>query len=129
MDSEDTIRVILAVGENRSLAGKLCQELDGRDGIVLAGELAGGEEMPAVAAASADVLVVAGEAGADTARRLAEAVPGVPVVLITDNVIRDLVPAVKAGVAGLLPADVAGSDLIETIRRVHLWSGRSAALV
>ncbi len=129
MDSEDTIRVILAVGENRSLAGKLCQELDGSDGIVLTGGFAGGEEMSAVAAASADVLVVAGEAGANTARRLAEAVPGVPVVLITDNVIRDLVPAVKAGVAGLLPADVAGSDLIETIRRVHLWSGRSAALV
>ncbi len=129
MDSEDTIRVILAVGESRSLVGRLYQELDGRDGIVVAGEFAGGEEMSAVAAASADVLVVAGDGGADAARRLAEVVPGARVVLVTDNLVRDLAPAVKAGVAGLLPADAAGADLIETIRRVHLWSPRSAALV
>ena len=133
MDSEDTIHVILAAGENRTLAEKLHQELEGQDGISLAGEFAGGEGMPAVATASAtasaDVIVIAGEAGLDTARRLAETAPRARVVLVTDNVVRDLAPAVKAGVAGLLPADAAAGDLIETIRRVHLWSPRSVALV
>ncbi len=128
MDSEDTIRVILAAGENRTLAEKLHEELEGREGISLAGEFAGVEEMPTVATASADVIVIAGEAGLDTARRLAEAAPRARVVLVTDNVVRDLAPAVKAGVAGLLPADAAAGDLIETIRRVHLWSPRSVAL-
>ncbi len=129
MDSEDTIRVVLAAGENRILAARLCQELDGEDGIFLVGEFVGDQETPGVAAVSADVVVVAGEGGVEAVRSLTEAAPRARVVLVTDNVVRDLVPAVKAGIAGLLPADAAGSDLIETIRRVHLWSPRSVALV
>ncbi len=133
MDSEDTIRVILAAGEDWIMAEKLHREMEGRDGISLVGEFADGEGMPAVATASAtasaDVIVIAGEAGLDTARRLAEAAPRARVVLVTDNLVRDLAPAVKAGVAGLLPADAADGDLIETIRRVHLWSPHLVALV
>lgn len=129
MDTEDTIRVIIAVGNNRALAGKLKQELEGRDGISLAGEFAVGEGIPEVAAALVDVIVIAGGAGVESVSSLTEAAPQARIILVTDNVVRDLAPAVTAGVAGLLPADAADGDLIETIRRVHLWSLHSVALV
>ncbi len=127
METENTIRVTIAAGEDRTLAEELHLQLEGRDGISLAGELAGGEEMPA--ASAADMIIVAGQINGDNVRRLVEAAPRARVVLVTDNVVRDLAPAIKAGVAGILPADAEAGDLIETIRRVHLWSHRLVALV
>lgn len=128
MEKED-IKVMFVAGGDQALAAKLRQGMEESDGITLAGEFAGGEEVTAMAVALADVIVVAGDAGIDTARRLAEAGSRARVVLVTDSVIRDLASAAKAGVAGLLPANVTLADLIETIRRVQLWAPHSVALV
>jgi len=136
MNTDDTIRVLLVDGSrNETTTGSLRQTLSGVTGIMLTGEVGSGEE--ALAAArhlQPDVIVMLADCGMpgmdsiDTAGVIAgERLPA-RVVILTENVVRSLVPAVKAGVAGLFSPDAGHEELLMAIRRIHQWSPYSVSM-
>ena len=136
MNSDDIIRVLVVNGGgDEATTGKLRRTLNAGTGIRVAGEVGSGEEALAAARLlSPDVIVILadsempgmGSLGA-TRAITAERLPA-RVVLITENVAKNLVPAVKAGVAGLCSPSAVGQELLSTIHRIHQWSPYTLSL-
>ena len=132
---DDAIRVVLA-GSDETGMERLSRELDEAEGIVVCAEVAGSEEaLAATGAFSPDIVVMLADSLApgpdslDTVRSISEAGLVANVILVAENPIYYLIPAVKSGIAGLLPARMAEGELVNLVRKVHVWSGRPAALV
>ena len=133
MNTDDTIRVLVVnAGGDDATMGKLRRTLSGDTGIRVAGEVSSGEE--ALAAArhlSPDVIVILADGDmADTdsigaTRAITEERLPARVVLVTENITKNLVPAVKAGAAGLCSPSADGEELLSTIHRIHQWSSYS----
>ncbi len=58
----------------------------------------------------------------DTTRAITEAQLPAKVIIITENPLQYLVPAIKTGTAGILPRNISQNDLLSAIRIIHLWS-------
>jgi len=69
-----------------------------------------------------------GTDGIDAAGAITETRPWVRVVVVTRNVVRYLIPAVKAGVAGILSPDISSDELLSAIRRIHQWTPYSLSV-
>ena len=131
MNTEGAIRVLLVGGNDVSMQG-ISDALSDGAGVEVAGKTGGGNE--AVVAAgelSPDVVLVLVDSliseidGIDTVRAIIETRPWTRVVVITQSTIRYLVPAVKAGAAGILSPEVGLDELLLAIRRVHQWASCS----
>jgi len=119
MNTERVIRVLL-VGSSDAAA----PEFSPCGGTVVVGRTESGAEAQAAATAlSPDaVLVLADDAAPeadipDTIRSLAEMGPLTAVVLITRNAVRHLVPAIKAGAAGIISPEANLEELLPTLCR------------
>ena len=128
MNTESDIRVLLVGSSDVSMQG-ISDALSDGAGVEVVGETGGGNE--AVVAAgelSPDVVLIsvdspiAGMDGIDTVRAIIETQPWTQVVVITRNTVRYLVPAVKAGAAGILSPEAGLDELLLAIRRVHQWA-------
>ena len=58
----------------------------------------------------------------DTTYAITEAQLPTKVIIITEDFPRYLVPAIKAGAAGLLARDISPNELVTAIQKIHLWS-------
>ena len=134
MDTDGAIRVLLVGGSDAAIQGisgtlggsaevKVVGEVDSSDEAVLAA----GELFPDVVLVLADSLA-SGVDGVDTMRAITETRPLTRVVVITRSVLRYLVPAVKAGAAGILSPEVGLDELLLAIRRVHQWASCSLSV-
>jgi DNA-binding NarL/FixJ family response regulator len=63
--------------------------------------------------------------GVDTTYAIIEARPWIRVVVITRSIVRYLVPAVKAGAAGIISPEAGPDEVLLAIRRVHQWANYS----
>lgn len=136
MNTDDIIRVLVAGGDGDGVTtGWLRQTLGSGAGIMVAGEVGSGEEALAAARHQVpDVIVMLADSdmpgmdSIDTTRAItAERLPA-RVIIVTEDVLSNLAPAVKAGAAGLLAADAGGEELLSAIRSIHQWSPYSLSL-
>ena len=135
MFADDAIRVVLA-GSEDTVMERLTRELDEAEGIAVCAAVAGGEEaLAAVGAFSPDFIVILADSltpGPDcleTARSISEDSPDVSVILVAECPMYYLISAVKYGVTGLLPVQMAEGELVTLVRKVHVWAARPMALV
>ncbi len=136
MNTDDIIRVLVVDGGgDEATTGRLRQTLSDGIGIIVAGEVGSGEE--ALAAArhlSPGVIVMLADSempGMDsiqTTRAITR--EGLParVVIITENITENLVPAIKAGAAGLFSPGASSEELLSIIYRIRQWSPYSLSL-
>jgi len=121
------IRVLLVNGDEatrKGLSRMLCSE----EGIMVIGE-AGSVEAALMKAKelSPDVVIVLTDGNMphektiSSIRALSEAKLPAKVVIMAENPVQYLVPAVKAGAAALLPDCIGRNELLSAIRRIHLW--------
>ena len=131
MNTEGAIRVLLVGGSDASMKD-ISEALSDGAGVKVVGKAGGGNE--AVVAAgehSPDVVLVlvdsliSGMDGIDTTCAIIETQPWIRVVVITRSIVRYLVPAVKAGAAGILSPEAGLDELLLAIRRVHQWASCS----
>lgn len=123
---------LLIFSENDTKREELVQMLDSKAGIVVVGKANSGKEIIAQAEKrffnmliiSADNQVSSARA-IEITRELNQAGLPVQVIIITKNIFRDLVPAVKAGATGLLVSGTSGDELLSAIRRISQWSSGS----
>ncbi len=99
------------------------------EGIVAIGQARSGEQALAEAKKlSPDVILMLtddrmpGMNGSDTTRAITEAQLPAKMIIITENPLQYLVPAIKTGAAGILPRNISQNDLLSAIRIIHLWS-------
>ena len=125
---KEAIRVLL-VGDNEVAREELNQMLDSEEGITVVGTVGSGEEALAAAKKLSPGVVlmltdirIPGMNIIDTARAITEAQLPAKVIIITEDFPRYLVPAVKAGAAGLLARDTSFNELELAIRKIHLCS-------
>lgn len=125
---------LLIFSENDTKKEELVQVLDGKAGIVVVGKANSGKEIIAKAEKrSFDMLIisvdnqVSGTRAIEITRELNQAGLPVQVIIITDNIFRDLAPAVNAGAIGLLASGTSGDELLSAIRRIGQWSSSSVS--
>ncbi len=130
-DMNKEIRLLI-FSENDTKREELIQMLDSKAGILVVGKANSGKEIIAKAEKrSFDILIISvdnqvSSTGAiEITRELNQAGMPVQVIIITENIFRDLAPAVKAGAAGLLASDISGDELLSAIRRIDQWSSGS----
>jgi len=136
MNTQNSIDVLVVNGGvDEAATGTLRRTLSEGAGIRVTGVVGSGEE--ALAAArhlSPDIIVMLADAempGIDsigTTRVITEEQLPARVVLITENIAGNLVPAVKAGAAGLCSPSAVAQELLSTIHRIHQWSPYSLPL-
>ena len=122
------IRVVL-VGGSEAMREELNEMLGSEAGIVVIGEVGSGEEAlveakklsPEVILMLTDIRMP-GMNVVDTTRAIVAAQLPARVVIITEDLAGYLVPAVKAGAAGLLSKNISRDELLSAIRNIHLWS-------
>jgi two-component system response regulator DevR len=121
------IRVLLIEGHEAARKG-LRQMLDSEEGVMVIGEASGQEAVAAKASElSPDVaIVLAGDSMpdekiVDSACAISEAKLPVKVIIMAENPVHYLLPAIKAGAAGLLSDNIGRNELLSAIRRIHLW--------
>ncbi len=128
MDTDGAIRVLLVGGSDAAIQG-ISGTLGGSAEVEVVGEV---DSSDAAVAAAADlfpdvVLVLAdslasGVDGVDTMRAITETRPLTRVVVITRSILRYLVPAVKAGAAGILSPEASLEEVLPAICRTHQWA-------
>ncbi len=125
---KEAIRVLL-VGDNEATREELSQMLDSEEGITVVGTAGSGEEALAAAKKLSPGVIlmltdirIPGMNVVDTTYAITEAQLPAKVIIITDDFPRYLVPAIKAGAAGLLARDTSLNELVPAIRKIHLWS-------
>ena len=136
MNTDDRIRVLVVNGGgDEATMGKLRRTLSGGAGIRVAGEVGSGEEALAAARLlSPEVILILADSempgigSLGATRAITEERLPARVVLITENIAKNLVPAVKAGVAALCSPSAGGQELLSTIHRIHQWSPYSLSL-
>ena len=115
---------VLLVGDDEAVKG-LGQMLHRKDRIIVTGAARSSEEALAAARKlSPDVILVLTDAGTsaiDTACAITEAQLPARVIIVAENIGQCLVPAIKAGAAGLLPRNVGHDELVSAIRKIHRW--------
>ncbi len=136
MNTDDIIRVLVVDGGgDEATTGRLRQTLSAGISIIVAGEVGSGEE--ALAAArhlSPDVIVMLADSeipGMDsiqTIRAITREGLSARVVIITENITENLVPAIKAGAAGLFSPGASSEELLSIIYRIRQWSPYSLSL-
>ncbi len=106
--------------------------LDGKAGIVVGGKANSDTEIIAKAEKrSFDMLIISADnqvsntRAIEITRELNQAGLPVQVIIISENIFRDLAPAVKAGAVGLLASGISSDELLSAIRRVDRWSSGS----
>jgi len=121
------IRVLLIDG-HESIRKELRNSLSSEEGIVVIGEVNGEETSLAEATElSPDVaIVLAGdrmpdEKIVDSACAIGEAKLPVKVIIMAENPLHYLLPAIKSGAAGILSDSIGRDELLSAIRRIHLW--------
>lgn len=128
MDTDGAIRVLLVGGSDAATQG-VSGVLSGCAGVEVVGEV--DSRVEAVVAArdlSPDAVLMladslaSGMDGVDALRAIAETRPGARVVIITRNITRYLVPAVKAGAAGILSPEATLEELLPAICGTHRWT-------
>lgn len=124
----EAVRVLL-VGANEAMRDKLSQMLDNEEGITVVGTAGIGEEALAAAKKLSPGVILMltdvrmpGTDVIDTTRAITEAQLPTRVFIITENLTQYLVPAIKAGAAGLLTRNISLNDLVSAIRKIDLWS-------
>ena len=124
----EAVRVLLVDG-NEATREELNRMLGSQEGVTVVGEARRGQEALAAAKKlSPEVILMLTDVGApdrdiiDTARVITEAQLPARLIIITENLTRYLVLAVKAGAAGVLSKNISRDDLIAAIREIHLWS-------
>ncbi len=134
MSTNEDIRVLL-VGGNQATTDQLRETLDRRAGIMVAGEIVSVDEvLGAAGEVSPDVILMQSETtptgrdNIDVARTVSQAKVPASIIIMTEDIIRNLVPAIKAGASGLLSPQTPPEDLASAIRRIHLWSLSSRSL-
>lgn len=121
------ISVLLVDGDEvkrEGLSKVLCSE----EGISVIGEARSGEAAVAkVQELSPDVVIVlAGDNISDedtvsSAFSISKAKLPVRMVIMAEDPVQHLVPAIKAGAVGLLSDSIGRNELLSAIRRIHLW--------
>lgn len=124
----EVIRVFL-VGNDKAIIDGLSQVLSNREGIMAMGQTSGvTEALAEIKKQSPDVVIMLTDTSI-TGKEIIDAIsvsdethlPAM-VIMMTDQPLRYLGMAIKAGVAGLLPRDTSPDDLVAAIRKIHLWS-------
>jgi len=136
MNTDDIIRVLVVDGGgDEATTGRLRRTLSTGTGIIVAGEVGSGEE--ALAAARhlcPDVIVMLADSempGMDsirTTRAITREGLSARVVIITENIAENLVPAIKAGAAGLFSPGAGSEELLSIIYRIRQWSPYTLSL-
>ena len=128
MNDNEVIRLLL-VGGNEAMREELSQMLDGGEGIAVIGKTKSGEDArTGVRKLYSDVVImltdtsITGKKIIDAISVLGETHLPARVILMTDQPIRYLGMAIKAGVAGLLPKATSPDALVAAIRKIYLWS-------
>lgn len=121
------IRVLLVDGDEVKREG-LSKVLRSEEGISVIGEARSGEAaVVKVQELSPDVVIVlAGDNISDedtvsSAFSISKAKLPVRMVIMAEDPVQYLVPAVKAGAVGLLSDSIGRNELLSAIRRIHLW--------
>ena len=121
------IRVLIVDGDEATREG-LNKMLSSEEGIMVIGEARSGEAALAkVQELSPDVaIVLAGDTMSDedsinSAFAISKAKLPVKMIIMAENPVQYLVPAIKAGAVGLLSDGIGRSELLSAIRRIHLW--------
>ncbi len=127
----EEIRVLI-FSENDTKREELIQTLDSEAGIIVGGKANSDKEIITKAEKrSFDILIisvdnqVSSTRAIEIIRELKQAGLPVQVIIITDNIFRDLAPAVKAGAAGLLATGSSGDELLSAVRGISQWSSGS----
>lgn len=127
-DEVEGIRLLL-VNYHQLVRSELRQILELDEGIKVVGEVGSGEEAVMVARQlTPDVILVLtdehmpGMNGTNIINAIGEAHLSAKAIIITEDVGRYLVPAIKAGVAGILPRSIIPDELTSSIRKIYLWS-------
>lgn len=123
----EEVRVLLFCG-NEAGREELVRMLSNREGIVVIGTAQSGEEVlteaeklsPGVVLMVADSRTM-GMKAMETTCAINKARLPAKVIIITENISRDLAPAVKAGAAGLLSRNISRDELLSAISKIHLW--------
>ncbi len=122
------IRVLLACG-NEAIIERINQMLSSEEEIVVVGKMRGDEQVLAeTRRLSPDVVILltddtmSGVNVIDTARAITEAQLPARLIIMTENLTRDLVPAIRAGAASILARIVSRDELLSAIHKIHLWS-------
>ena len=123
---EKLIRLLL-VSDDEDERKKIRLLTSGEATMVI-GEARSGEEALAQAKKlSPDVVILPMHKGMpdrkviDTTRAITEAQLPTKVIIITDNLTRNLAPAIKAGAAGILFEGISRDKLLSAIHKIHLW--------
>jgi DNA-binding NarL/FixJ family response regulator len=131
MNTDSAIRVLMVGSNNASMQG-ISNALSNRVGVEVVGETSGGNEaVSATEELSPDVALVLADSlisemdGIETTRAILETRPWVRVIVITRSILRYLVPALKAGAAGILSPEDGLDEVLLAIRRVHQWASYS----
>ena len=128
MNNNEVIRVLL-VGGNKVMREELSQMLSSEEGTIVIGEVRSGEQALVEARKlSPDVVIMLTDDGMpgmdviEPTRAITGAQIPARVIIITENLTRYLVPAIKAGAAGLVSKNISGDELSSAIRKIYLWS-------
>jgi DNA-binding NarL/FixJ family response regulator len=121
------IRVLLVDGDVAT-RNELKQMLSSEEGIMVIGEVSGEKsELAKAKQLSPDItIVLAGygmsyEKSVNSACAISEANLPAKVIIMAEDPLKYLAPAIKAGAAGLLSDSIGRNELLSTIRRIHLW--------
>lgn len=124
------MRVILACG-NEGVQKRVKQMLSSEAEIEVVGMIANYQEvLPETRRLLPDAVILltddreSSRAIINTARTIAEARLPTRAIIMTENVARDLVPAIKAGAAGLLSRSIDRSELLSALK-VPAYHGNS----
>jgi len=134
MNSERITRVLVVGGDAAMVRGFSAMLDDAPDMEVIAEVGACDEAVAAARELHPDVALVlvdsmvGGTDGMGTVQAIARVRPWMRAVVITGNVVRNLVPAVKAGAAGILSAESSRAELLTAVRRIHEVAFYSAAV-
>ncbi len=116
------IRILLACGDEATIES-LSRMLSTEEEIEVIGRVRdGGEALAEIRRLSPDVVIlpandrVSGVNVIDTARTITEAQLPARLIIMTENLVRDLVPAIKARAAGLLSRNVSHNELLSAIQ-------------
>ena len=124
----EVMRVLL-VGGNEATREELSQVLGSEDGITVFNNVKSSEEALVKAKKiSPDVIIMLTDVSMpginviDTTRAIGEAQIPARTIIITENIPRYLVPAIKVGATGLLPKSISPDELISAVRKICTWS-------
>ena len=119
---------MLLVGDSEAMREELSQMLGSEDGVMVVGEVGSGEEALVEARKlSPEVVIMVTDSSMPdmdvigATRSITGAQLPAGVIIVTDNLTRYLVLAIKAGAAGLVSRNISRDELSSAIRRIHLW--------